>query len=95
MRGIPVNHRPRAFGGSKYGIHDRVWAGILDTLAVGWLQKRAVRAGIRTGSHEEKPELTASQCEWLPPGRNVGMKRYDSLGRIRRGYWLVGGMGPR
>jgi dolichol-phosphate mannosyltransferase len=37
---LPVNHRPRRHGRSKYGIHDRLWAGVTDMLGVMWLQKR-------------------------------------------------------
>lgn len=35
-----VNHRPRHAGISKYGIHDRLWVGIVDLVGVIWLQKR-------------------------------------------------------
>ena len=34
---VPVNHRPRAKGRSHYGIHDRLWTGIVDMLGVAWL----------------------------------------------------------
>lgn len=37
----PVNHRARETGHSKYGTLDRLWAGIIDLLAVMWLQDRA------------------------------------------------------
>lgn len=39
---LPVNHRPRARGRSKYGIHDRLWVGIGDTLMIRWLWRRSV-----------------------------------------------------
>ena len=35
-----VNHRPRQAGTSKYGLHDRLWVGIVDLLGVMWLQRR-------------------------------------------------------
>ena len=38
---VPVNHRPRLKGDSKYGINDRLWVGLIDTLGVLWLRKRA------------------------------------------------------
>lgn len=38
---IPVNHRPRAAGQSKYGLSNRLWVGITDLLGVLWLQRRA------------------------------------------------------
>jgi glycosyltransferase involved in cell wall biosynthesis len=44
---VPVSHRPRRHGASKYGIHDRLWTGLADLLAVRWLQSRALRYGVR------------------------------------------------
>jgi dolichol-phosphate mannosyltransferase len=38
---VPVNHRPRLRGASKYGFWDRLWVGIADLLGVMWLQRRA------------------------------------------------------
>jgi len=37
---IPVNHRPRAGGKSKYGINNRLWSGLRDIFGVRWLQTR-------------------------------------------------------
>ena len=37
---VPVNHRPRLHGVSKYGVGNRLWVGIMDLLGVRWLQKR-------------------------------------------------------
>ncbi|KAB2319063.1 glycosyltransferase family 2 protein [Betaproteobacteria bacterium SCN1] len=37
---VPVNHRPRERGTSKYGIHNRLWVGIVDLFGVAWLQRR-------------------------------------------------------
>ena len=39
---LPVGHRPRRFGTSKYGINDRLWRGLFDLLGVRWLQRRWV-----------------------------------------------------
>lgn len=38
---IPVHHRPRARGRSKYGMLDRLWVGIVDILGVMWLRRRS------------------------------------------------------
>lgn len=38
---VPVSHRPRVHGVSKYGTLDRALVGIVDLLGVLWLQKRA------------------------------------------------------
>jgi len=41
---IPVNHRQRPAGKSKYGIGNRLWRGILDCLAIRWYRQRAFPA---------------------------------------------------
>ncbi|MEW6131781.1 MAG: glycosyltransferase family 2 protein [Pseudomonadota bacterium] len=43
---VPVNHRPRERGTSKYGIHNRLWVGIVDLFGVAWLQRRVRRPEI-------------------------------------------------
>lgn len=40
---VPVNHRPRVAGVSKYGVWNRLWRGIYDLLAIGWYLKRSIR----------------------------------------------------
>ena len=37
---IPVNHRPRSAGRSKYGINNRLWSGLRDCFGVRWLRTR-------------------------------------------------------
>lgn len=37
---VPVNHRPRERGQSKYGVGNRLWVGIVDLFGVLWLQGR-------------------------------------------------------
>jgi len=37
---VPVGHRPRQAGQSKYGIHNRLWVGIVDLCGVMWLVQR-------------------------------------------------------
>lgn len=37
---VGVNHRPRGGGQSKYGINNRLWAGLVDLLGVMWLRRR-------------------------------------------------------
>jgi dolichol-phosphate mannosyltransferase len=37
---VPVHHRPRARGTSKYGMLDRLWVGIVDIGGVMWLRRR-------------------------------------------------------
>jgi dolichol-phosphate mannosyltransferase len=47
---VPVNHRERTRGASKYGLHNRLWVGIVDLVGVMWLIRRA---SPRVRLHEE------------------------------------------
>src|SRR6185312_17130821 len=40
VRSVPVNHRPRRRGVSKYGVFDRLGVGIVDLFGVMWLHRR-------------------------------------------------------
>jgi glycosyltransferase involved in cell wall biosynthesis len=40
---VPVSHRPRRHGSSKYGIRNRLFVGFVDVFAVRWMQRRALR----------------------------------------------------
>lgn len=40
---VPVNHRPRVAGISKYGVWNRLGRGIYDLIAISWYQKRRYR----------------------------------------------------
>ena len=42
VRYIPVGHRPRLRGRSKYGMFDRLGVGIVDLLGTMWLRRRAL-----------------------------------------------------
>ncbi|MEQ8821497.1 MAG: glycosyltransferase family 2 protein [Sumerlaeia bacterium] len=54
---MPVNHRPRSSGQSKYGINNRLWVGMRDIFAVRWMQKRALR--YRLMGETTRPDGTA------------------------------------
>jgi glycosyltransferase involved in cell wall biosynthesis len=43
VHSVPVNHRPRRSGISKYAVLDRLGVGIIDLFGVMWLQRRAAR----------------------------------------------------
>jgi dolichol-phosphate mannosyltransferase len=45
---VPVNHRPRLRGVSKYGTLDRALVGIVDLAGVAWLQRRWRRPVVET-----------------------------------------------
>ena len=44
---IPVNHRPRRFGHSKYGLGNRAWRATVDMFGVRWLLSRRLNYKIR------------------------------------------------
>lgn len=40
---VPVRHRPRRFGATKYGMWNRVFRALADAFAVRWMQRRTLR----------------------------------------------------
>jgi glycosyltransferase involved in cell wall biosynthesis len=44
---VPVSHRMRRHGVSKYGISNRLFVGIVDVFAVRWMQNRTLRYRIK------------------------------------------------
>lgn len=51
---MDINHRPRHAGISKYGINNRLWRGLIDCIAIRWLQSRAI-PGHRVRSVDKAP----------------------------------------
>ena len=51
---VPVRHRPREHGLTKYGINDRLWVGLIDTLAVKWMKTRLVFPEVKQSSIREE-----------------------------------------
>jgi hypothetical protein len=52
---VPVNHRSRRFGESKYGIGNRAWSAFKDLLAVRWMKDRLLRYEIAENLGGEDP----------------------------------------
>ena len=53
---IPVNHRERASGSSKYGVFNRVFRGMRDMKAVQWMRERRMTYRVeRVGPGESAP----------------------------------------
>jgi glycosyltransferase involved in cell wall biosynthesis len=46
VREVPVTHRPRLAGRSKYGMWDRAVRGLVDALGVRWYRRRALQYAI-------------------------------------------------
>ncbi len=53
---VPVNHRPRVAGVSKYGVWNRLGRGLYDLVGVGWYQKRRLANVPFTGLPLEQSE---------------------------------------
>jgi dolichol-phosphate mannosyltransferase len=70
VRSLPVNHRPRERGTSKYGVLDRLGVGITDLFGVMWLRRRKVVPElIAEPAHEE--QLAASRPAKTAPADPV------------------------
>jgi dolichol-phosphate mannosyltransferase len=62
VRSLPVNHRPRERGASKYGTWDRLWVGIADLFGMMWLRRRQSVPALVDGapaSAQAAPRVTA------------------------------------
>lgn len=44
---MPVQHRPREVGVTKYGINNRLWVGLADTFGIVWWKRRSIRPRAR------------------------------------------------
>jgi dolichol-phosphate mannosyltransferase len=60
VRSVPVTHRPRQRGASKYGVLDRLGVGITDLLGVMWLRRRSRRP---IAVEDEPPAASARSPE--------------------------------
>jgi dolichol-phosphate mannosyltransferase len=60
VRSVPVNHRRRRGGVSKYGVFDRLGVGIVDLFGVMWLQRRATRPYLLVEPSPDEPAAAAS-----------------------------------
>lgn len=49
---VPVNHRPRTAGATKYGVLDRLVVGVVDLVGVKWLMRRAALPAVDTGDDD-------------------------------------------
>lgn len=52
---LPVNHRPRLHGQSKYGIGNRLFVGLADVIAVRWMQSRRLTYQVRERDRGDAP----------------------------------------
>jgi len=65
---MPVRHRERRHGASKYGIANRALSGLADVLAVRWMRARTIRYRIRGEEGADGAERArAGASEGAPP----------------------------
>ena len=50
LREVPLSHRARRHGRSKYGVGNRLWRGLRDLVGVAWLKARLLRYRVRPGN---------------------------------------------
>ena len=74
---VPVGHRARMTGKSKYGILDRLLVGISDLFGVLWLMRRRADPGHVTEStlsNRASPQKSKSIASKKSPGKNTSAK---------------------
>jgi hypothetical protein len=52
---VPVTHRARRFGESKFGVRNRAWRAFRDLLFVRWMQQRVLRYAIEPAAERCVP----------------------------------------
>ncbi len=62
---IPVNHRARIAGTSKYGVRNRLFRGLFDLIGMTWLKRRYVKYAVSY----EMPSRTRSSPQEQPRAR--------------------------
>lgn len=62
---VPVRHRPRRFGASKFGVRNRALVAVVDLLALAWLRERALRyEAVEDGA---SPRMVGAGAQPAPP----------------------------
>lgn len=72
VKEIPVHHRPRRHGQSKYGLSNRALRATLDMLGVRWLQSRAIRPELATETTTCGKSKLAQHVERVPRRHRAG-----------------------
>lgn len=67
VQSVEVNHRQRERGRSNYGVHNRLWVGIVDLFGVMWLRRRTLLMGSDSiESNEAEPDESSGAIESDP-----------------------------
>jgi len=62
---LPVAHRPRRHGRSKYGIANRLFVGLVDVFAVRWMKQRRLAYRVRELGPRSASETASDRSESL------------------------------
>ena len=60
VREVPVTHRPRRFGESKFGVRNRAGRAFRDLLVVRWMQHRVLRYSVKPDDVVTLPATTST-----------------------------------
>ncbi len=60
---VPLSHRARRHGVSKYGVGNRLWRGLHDLIGVRWLKSRLVSYRVREDGAASRPGETPASRE--------------------------------
>lgn len=71
MVNVPVSHRPRRCGRSKYGLSNRLWVGVVDLLGVLWLQRRPIDVPLRQDAAVQSAPRRPAPSPTAPGSREV------------------------
>ena len=69
VRSVPVHHRPRQRGVSKYGVLDRLGVGITDLVGVMWLRRRGPQRVLVEPAGPAAPEPAETATRRAPAER--------------------------
>jgi len=67
---VPVTHRARRFGESKFGVRNRAWRAFRDLLSVRWMQQRVLRYAIEPAAETVRPGANDPAPPSPPVGRS-------------------------
>jgi dolichol-phosphate mannosyltransferase len=79
---VPVGHRPRRAGSSKYGNLDRLLVGIADIAGVIWLLRRRSRAGMVT--MQQPDQKTRQKAQKKTQKKASGKTRQNAARTVKK-----------
>jgi glycosyltransferase involved in cell wall biosynthesis len=75
VREVPVHHRPRLGGHSKYGLLNRLVRTVHDLCGVDWYRRRRIKRPEQQHLHFERAEDATPQLDSRPPAAQPSQRR--------------------